>query len=437
MQSSDVQKKVVFLCPGPEYLFWAVGVYYAWELSREYHVVLILDFPFAQLCSLEQLRLSGVLRAIVPHPSCPDSLGNFRKAWQRHRHFAQISDTLFETYQPVAIFQHTDLEPANIYLFDKARFAGCARIIYRPSKIARNYYDDYLLMREWILTRLRQKHSFPYWVALVYFGVRKFLSYYLNYVFFPFWFKRKIFRPRISAVARRHCFINGRSGYFDDVLIHSEYERRISIMNGEPSTVIRSPLWTVGDEVHLSIYGRIEQREEIVIFPSNGEIECVRKKERMSDAQVVEHYCGKWTRVIDILHEKFPTCNLCLKLHPSQVNDRLFLEVVRGLRGNCNMLTVYPVETRAEELILGARVVVSTCSSVLWWASQLKAQKVLISVNCFNIPEGDAYAEVRNIHYFDDLQKMAEYDFSDVGPKSEMILTPRPLIEFMRTRVSA
>ncbi len=430
-------REVIFFCPGPEYLFWGMGVYYLWELSQLYRVVLILDFPFTQLQGLERLKQSGVLYDFVPLPSFPKRLPSVGRAYLKHKHFSTTSKTVFARYQPRAILQHTDLEPSNIYLFEDASLNAAVRIRYMPSMVLTDAYSNYSLMRSMIVDRISQDWHIPYWLALAYFGSKKAGSFWVNYSLLPFLFRRSEFRPRIRAVARKNkpFYKENTRGYFDYNLTHSEKERLILLGDGEASLVIKNPLNHIGDEANRYLYGVVEQREDILLLPAGGEIDYIKHARAMSDEDVIQYVAANWLRAIDIIHKQFPTYKLFLKLRPGQ-DDVLFPRAVQLMVEKNDGITVIPPEENAQKLILGAKVVVSTFSTTLWWASFLRSKRILISLDLFNVPCGDWFADgFGGVCYFDSLESLESFDLCRIAFQGEDIASGPTLTEFIQTHV--
>ena len=110
METNRKNKKVVFLCPGQEYLFYTSGVFYLWELADSYHVVLLLDWPFENIELLEDLKRKKILLDFVQVYS-PNQQGlKILDKYKKHLHYRKVSLSLVEEYKPVAIIQHSDSE---------------------------------------------------------------------------------------------------------------------------------------------------------------------------------------------------------------------------------------------------------------------------------------------------------------------------------------
>ncbi|MCZ7611849.1 MAG: hypothetical protein M5U17_17030 [Ignavibacterium sp.] len=133
--------------------------------------------------------------------------------------------------------------------------------------------------------------------------------------------------------------------------------------------------------------------------------------------------------------KKFPFYKVCIKLKHSQTNDFMFQSVVNRLTEHNGNISILPSNKNTQELMLRAKVILTSYSSVLWWANHLKTKKILISLDIFDIPEGDLFSNTEGICYFDSLEALAKYDFSKVSQKRKSILPELTLTAFMKKHV--
>jgi len=411
------------LCPGPDYLFWAVGFYFAWELSRNYRVILVADNHFRDTDGVQRLIKSGILHEFIQFPVHETSFLGIGKAYLRHKHFKRLADDLFTRYRFAAVIQHTDLEPANIYLFKKAVAAGSLRVVYRPSTVAKDYYNDYLLMANWIISGLKHELGVSYKMASALFYLRRFFSYYFNYWLIPLMLTGSVHKPRINAIFRPEKFFNRNPGYFNFMITYSQREKRITEANGEPSEVVRNPLYTCGREANNYLFEGVRERNRILILPTSGEIEHFVRHvtDATSDALIL--YASKWAEAIDIAQSTFPDFDTYIKCHPMDLDNALFDRVINFLLTKNASIKIISTGERAEKFILESSVIVGTMSSTLWWASELASGKVVISLDLWNVPGGDRYSDVDGIHYVRDLTNLRNtnlaVDRSNAAPRNQ------------------
>lgn len=399
-------KDFILLCPGPEYLFWAVGFYFAWELSRSYRVILVADNPFRDVGRIERLIASGVLHDFIPFPPLKASFLGIGRATLRHRHFRRLADELFARYRVAAVIQHTDLEIANIYLFRKALAAGSLRLVFRPSTVPKDYFADYVLMKTSIINRLQDELGLGHGLASALFHLRRVFSHYFNYRLVPLILTGSIFRPRINPVFRKDRFFNDNPGYFDFTLTYSEREKRITERNGEPSSVVRNPIYACGDEANRVLFEGVSQTNRILILPTSGEIEHWIGSNAGAPGDQVADYASRWAEAIKIIQGTFPGFETGIKYHPLGADDALFARVMDLLTSGNDRIKVIDSREAAEKLILESAVIVGTMTSALWWASELPSEKVVISLDLWNVPGGDRYSDMDGIHYVRDLAEL-------------------------------
>lgn len=383
-----------------------MGIYLAWELSRSYRVILVADNHFGDVLGVQRLISAGVLHEFIQFPAHEISFLGIRRAYSRHRHFKHLADELFARYKIAAVVQHTDLEPANIYLFEKARAAGSVRLVYRSSAISKDYYMDFLLMANWLISRLKDELGMSYSLASALFHVRRFASYYFNYWLIPLVLTGSVFKPRINPILKPNGFFNKNPGYFDFTVTYSQREKRITEANGEPSNVVRNPLYTCGDEANNFLFEGVREKNQILVLPTSAELEHFVKHGTPSTNDRVLLYASKWIEAINIVESKFPDFDTYIKCHPMDSDNTSFSRVINCLMTKNRSVKIISSGERAEQLILESRVVLGTISSTLWWASELPSEKVVISLDLWDVPGGDKYSDVDGIQYVRDLTEL-------------------------------
>lgn len=427
------QKPIVFFCPGPEYLFFTTGIFYVWELAQLYNVVLLLDFSFKKLEILERLKEEEIILDYLSL-DCPAETVSLIRKFKKHRHYCKISKTFFEKYQPAAIIQHADIEPINIYFFEEARSQKICRIVYTASLVlsGQNTAIGTLILLQ--KAKLSKKRKLPLWLAGYCYEIKRPTGYYINYYLLPFVNKGYFFRPRLNAVCKNGRWYNNSKNYFDHYITHSEKERKaIREITSAPVTVIQLPMTHFDDEVFDFLYGSVTQENMILVLPTGGDIDCLMKSQKMSRAVAVKHYFEKWIESINIIASKFDSYKVSIKFKYNEDSD-LFKHHL-SLSDSNERIAIIPPEEDTNALILKSRVVVSTNSSVLWWAGFLQSERVLISLDLFEQPSGNYYEDVDGVLYFNDTKLLDDFDFSTdrVQYKKTAGIT---LTEFMQTHVS-
>lgn len=426
------QKPVLFFCPGPEYLFFTTGIFYVWELAQLYNVVLLLDFSFKKLEILERLKEEDIILDYLPL-DCPTETVSLISKFKKHRHYCKKSKTLFKKYQPAAIIQHADIAPINIYFFEEARSQKIRRIVYTASLILSDQNSAIGILILLQKAKLAKKRKLPLWLAGYCYEIKRLTGYYINYCLLPFVNKGHFFKPRLNAVCKNGRWYNDSRNYFDHYITHSGKERKaICEITSAPVTVIQLPMTNFDDEVFDFLYGSVAQEDMILILPTSGEIDYIVKTQKTSRDVVAEHYFEKWTQAINIIAAKFPSFKVGIKFKSNEDID-LYKQYLR-LSDLDGKIAVIPPEEDTNALILKSRVVVSTNSSVLWWADFLQSERVLISLDLFEQPSGNYYEDVDGVLYFNDIKSLGDFDFSTdrVQYKNTAGIT---LTEFMQTHV--
>ncbi|MCZ7562361.1 MAG: hypothetical protein M5U08_00005 [Burkholderiales bacterium] len=175
----------------------------------------------------------------------------------------------------------------------------------------------------------------------------------------------------------------------------------------------------------------------ILILLTRSEMQYIAKAKDMPQEDVIQFFFDRWSEAIDILKNKFINYKIFLKLKPGQSRDIQFQynELAKRLLEHNGHISIIPSEENTQKLILEAKIIVTSYSSVLWWANHLKTKKILISLDIFDIPEGDLFSNTEGICYFDSLEALAKYDFSKVSQKRKSILPELTLTAFMKKHV--
>lgn len=426
-------KSVVFLCPGPEYLFFTSGVFYAWELASLYDVVLLLDFPFRKVEILERLKKEGIIRDYLPVDTAQGTLSLITK-YKKHRSYHKTSKDLFGKYQPVALFQHSDIPPLNIYLSEEAFSRNIPRFVYGASVVLSDLNIDIDTLKMLRKAQLAREYKLPYWMAGCCYEIKLSVGYCLNYWLLPYLNKGHIFRPRLNLFRRKGRWFNCSKNYRDYSFTHTDKERKALLeTTGEERNVIRFPMTQVGGKVLNFLYGPIKEQNMVLVLPTNGEADCIMRSEKVSREVAINLYFGKWVEAINIIADKFPSHEIGIKFK-SYEDYELFKHSCYRLGLGKKTALISPAED-TNALILKSNVIVSTISTVLWWANFLQSRKCLISLDLLNQPSGNYYDNVNGILYFKDTESLKACDFSEVPPQADKATSGVTLTEFVQTHV--
>jgi len=407
---NNIKKRSIFLCPGPEYLFWTGGVYVAWELSKKFKIILIADHYIRNIDKIEDLKKRGVISEFIQYSEPKKMFFGLWRVLKRQLYFKRISESLFKQYAPAVIIQHTDLGPPNIYLVKAADSHKVLKLIYHPSALAKNNYNDYVLIETKIIEDLKRKYKIPRVFVKAFVSFRKIFSYFFNYYVTPFVLTGHVFRPRLACLPKGKGIYNNNRGYYDYFITYSEWEKELLLNNGEREPVIvESPIKTMGDEANLYLYKSVTPMDQILILPTSGEIDYIKKTNNITIHEAGESFVGKWTEVLSNVCVRLPNYKLYLKLHPMHSREIVFDAAIQKLCELFN-ITMLSSQDPAEKHILRSKVIISSASTVLWWASQQKQRRLLFSLDLWNVPEGSKYKGVDGIEYINDLKKLQNID---------------------------
>ncbi|RJR07493.1 hypothetical protein C4588_06685 [Candidatus Parcubacteria bacterium] len=437
---TNKNKKIIFFCPGPEYLFYNTGIYCLWELSRSYSVVLLLDFPYRNLNTLKRLKEESIIEDFIEVFFNPKTRLKLFRMIQKQRNYYRISKLLFDKYQPSAIIQHNDVYPLNMYYFEEASSRNCVRIRLNASNSPDDPDNEVQRLHVMHINNLQYKFKIPYLLAFLFHAVTHLLVYLFGYYIVPFFIKGNIFKPSINPFPINKKWFNKEIYYYEHSLAYSDREKKGLIEYcGEPATAFRNPLYDVGEDVFPLIYGQIKEKNEILILLTASEIAYIAKTKAMPHEDVIQYFFIRWSRAIDILQVKYPYYKISIKLKPGQSEDiqsQYCILAKRLIEHNRNIYII-PSEENTQKLMLEAKVIVTSYSSVLWWANHLKLSKILISLDVFDIPEGNLFSNTPGIYYFNTLEALKDFDFSNIKPRKKNLIPSLTLTEFMRRHLDA
>ena len=182
----------IILVPGPRHLFWTGGVYYLWELSKRYNIILLVDKEFADdLDFIRVIKLASVLKVFyIPKV---DILN-------RHRFYSTKVKWIVSEYNPVLIFHHDPVYVSMMYLYywGKKNASRCICISYLTGMNFVNWERDVETIVTFNVNLIVHKYNIPYSWAICWFTVRSRLSLFLHYYFLPLIFIGKFFSPPLN-----------------------------------------------------------------------------------------------------------------------------------------------------------------------------------------------------------------------------------------------
>ncbi len=405
--SNTEKKGNIILAPGPLHLFWTGGVYYLWELSKSYWVILIVDESYLKDSDFKKaVELAGVKEVYyIP------SLGLIKK----HIYYTNKFKYIVMKYSPKCILHHDPVYISMMYLYywGSKITPPSLRISYLVGmSVSFNIEKDIQSVVDQTIASIANKYRLPGGLVMFLFKIISCLLLWLNYYLLPLLFIRRLFSPPMDPVSfakLKHYW----SDQFDFYLLYDSFNREVMgrwFGSEDGFREIQHPLITVGEEFNRVFYG-LEEENNVLILPSCGHLNRHQKESKISNEDIIEIISSKWIEAISIMKMKFPDYNFFWKLHPVQKQDFLWKAITNRIKKEHPYITLLIPEENAQKWILKSKVVVSEVSSVLWWSSFFPT-KIAISLDIFGISFMDFFKYYRGVHYFDNLEDFYIKDFA-------------------------
>jgi hypothetical protein len=410
------KEKYIILAPGPIHLFWTTGIYYLWELSKRFKVILIVDYSYQESeLFIEKLDLMDIAEIIY--------IPKFNRAYLQQRFYRREFARILMQYCPSFIFQHNSVYIENMYLFYIARILNldCIRISYQTARMAMNWDEDFKARRS-VKSNLGKKDSIK--LTLMCFinksraDIKRLINTFVTYYIVPFFIIGRPFVPLLNLHTGKFKYRgeklrrSNRERYEFYLSYYSCEKRKIEELRGYNDDIIqiKHPLQTVGAELHNKIFN--ECKEDIIsIFPTNAVANYLNIEKGISEDEVVKKLSNNWIDAIKILMKKFPNYRYVWKLHPGSEKDMMMQSITEYIKKNCQIIDILNIKENAQEWIIKSKVVVTDVSSVFWWANLLNDKRV-ISLDIFGYPAGDEAKYYDGVIYFNTLEALESFDFN-------------------------
>ncbi len=425
-------KKNVILAPGPLHLFWVTGIYYLWELSKIYGVVLVVDENYQKdQMFLEAIALCNV-KKILYTPNSKD-------IFARHRHYAKEFKDLVFNYKPVFVFQHNCVYIPNLYLFYFSQQANikCKRIVYLNAMQPINWKEDFQGAVLYNVYTLANRYKFQHFFALVLYRIKSWLFFILEYYLIPVMYCRVRFRPIMNPYTRtiiRWNWVN----QFDYLLIYYRIEKDVlqEVYGPETKTMqIQHPVITSGSQVHNTLYGVLEE-PLVIILPSYGYINLYMKNRKISQEEIVKEVSEKWIRAIEKITHIFPGMKVIWKLHPRQIDDYLWQSITDQIKVKIPDIVVLPPNENAQKWILRSKVVISEVSTTLWWTAFIHG-KIPISLNVLGVSYCNDFKYFEGVFYFSTLSDFLDCEINNYNEGQAYLISSRESLPTLSSLVKS
>lgn len=401
------KKGNIILVPGPLAQFWTGGVYYLWELSRYYNVILVVDETYRKdkdfIRAVELAGVSDVLY-IPGH-------GFIKK----HRFYANELKHAIKKYHPQFIFHHDPVYISMMYLYywGSKMVPPALRISYLVGmSVSENKDIDIKSVVDYDIAFIANKYHLSNWSARLFFKIKGRLLLLLDYYILPVLFIGKTFSPPMNPytfATLKHYW----NDQFDFYLLYDSLGRKVMgkwFGSEDGIREIQHPIKTAGEELNRVLYG-FDEENNVLILLSYGALNRYQKENNKSDEDIVEIISSKWIEAISMMKMKFPDHKFFWKLHPAQKTDHLYKAVTDRIQHEYPEITILLPEENAQKWILKSKVIVGEVSSVLWWSSFF-ATKITISLDVFGISCMDFFKYYTGVYYFNNLEGLQTADFT-------------------------
>lgn len=398
-------KSNIILAPGPLHLFWTTGVYYLWELSKNYEVILIVGENYRQDFNFKNvIELAGITNVFYLR----DGL------IKKHIYYSNDFKHIVTTFKPICILHHDSVYISMMYLYYWGKkFIPSSRMIsYLTGMVPTNLDVNNDLIVTFNIDQMANQYGIPKWLAMFIFRVKGELMLILDYYIMPILLVHEYFSPPLNVYSKRKLK-NYWNDKFHHYLLYGGVEKKVlgeCFGSEDGFRTINHPLTTCGTELNKIVYG-VKENDNILILPSYGNVNHFQSAEKISNEDVVNLLSTKWIEAINALKNKFPNYCLFLKLHPNQKQDVLWKDIIGTIKSEFPNINILLPDENAQKWILKSKVIVSEVSSVLWWSSMLQS-KISISFDIFGIPFSDDMKYYTGVYYFNSLRDFYATDFT-------------------------
>jgi len=409
----DNHTQTVCLVPGPIHLFWTTGVYFFFDLIEEYDVILVVDSNYKKDRKFKKVvKLAHSIYYLEE---------NHKNLFTQHKQYYETSKNVIKKHKPKFVFQHNHVCPFNIYLFNMSKKMGAYNISFQNGFQHECPQTEHLILKANHISLIKQHSRLrsmqPVWLIWLRVTLREIYSYYFNYYLIPILLTKKPLWTPFDPV--RHSIKRGirRHNHYDLRLVYTnEEEIKTLTENAKNILQIKNPILDNYREVQKYIYEDTPRmKNRIIILPDGATSDYLFLEKKLKSNDTILLLTEKWTKVIKIISKKFTNYEIGIKLHPKQENDKIWQQVISNLKKVYQNLVNYPVREDASRLVIESKIVVAEASTVLWFASNLEKDRILISLNLFDLPLADAFASDQRINYFESLNNLKKFALKRVG----------------------
>jgi hypothetical protein len=379
------------------YLFWTTGVYYVWELSKKYNVILFVEDYYKKDKQFQDVCKYLKVYQIIYYKKNRNTISS-------HYNFNKLCKKIVSKFSPKEIFHYNHEAIWNQYLSYWSSFLlhNCINTVYINGHLG--LIDSKLIANEaWqnIIDEKSKKYFIPKWLLGKFINTIKKIKHYLEYYLLPFIILGH--NPMFQLEKKKSIPFNTVLCYqnFEKNILNNNYNRGSDYLSKKIKVKkINHPVETIGKECNEFLYGsHIE--DNVILMPS-----LIGFNRLETELPLLNN----WIDVANIIKRKFQNYKIQLKLHPGSKKNPDLHKIQDYLRNKCSDILVMNPSVNSQKLICGSKVIVSDTSSVLWWANFIK-NKTLISIDFHNFVGSDQMKYYKNIYYFEKIEKLKNYNF--------------------------
>ena len=393
----SIKKENIIFTASHLYLFWTTGVYYLWELSEKYNVVLFVEDYYKSDQKFIRLYKHLKIDKIVYYKM-------YRNPIVSHYYFNKICNKIVLEFSPKIIYHYNHKWIWNQYLSNWSRLLckDCENKVYVNAQL-RKTTNAAIMNDLWetIITEKSKKYFIPKWILRKSIHMLRKMKRFVEYSLFPFIILGHI--PQRTFRKSNLVPFNTIECYFDlDVkILQDSIKQGNQLIKKINIIIINHPVKIIGNNCNKFLYGS-QVDNSIVLFPSMV---------GFNNIQTELTGINNWIKVANIFKRKFPDYKIKLKMHPGVKGNRYLNKINQYFKENCSDLELLHPSRNAQELIYYSNVIVSDVSTILWLASFFE-DKTNISMDFSNFLGSDDMKYYDNIHYFDSLDKLEKFQFT-------------------------
>ena len=401
------KKPILFVQAGPFHLFWVTGIYYLWELKDKYNFIIIAN---------EEYNKSEKFKKILKYLDV-----EYIYYQKQNKGFRLVFDLLKEYKKILINFKPRKFLIYNNSFIDNQCLIYLIRSIGYPieifqfqnGKIPLDLQMDRLYLVALEAVELQNKYKFLKNFNKISFKlakIKKLLIYFYYFKLIPFFLLGVTFKPDLNifngVYKKKKKEKNLISKYFVYLDIEANSVRQSGISNCK---IIDHPLKNTHKELNEIIYGKISNKNQMVILPTIGFLETLMMKGYTKD-YLIKFISDQYIEFLRKFKKKFPNYQVIFKLHPSSKDKKVWMDIVSLISQQVKVININP-SVNAEKLIIQSKIIISDVSTVLWWTIFFD-KKIAISLDIFNFDKGDEMLKYGSyLYYIKNLKQIEKINF--------------------------